>query len=150
MIGPGKNGRRSGSVAKGRCEAGCFAKNGRPLVRWILNHETSVREARGRRVQNPETAAANAVAEHLRERFEEPAQTDLVKPSWRWARGKRRRAIHVAPRPERRLIPPSPQLMDAGISSAVGWINLTTLLLRRFASFGRAALQVVVLPFRLR
>ena len=36
MIEPGKNGRRSGSVAKGRCEAGCSAKNGRPLVRWIL------------------------------------------------------------------------------------------------------------------
>ena len=32
MIEPGKNGHRSGSVAKGRCEAGCFAKNGRPLV----------------------------------------------------------------------------------------------------------------------
>ena len=29
--------------------------------------------------------------------------------------------------------------MDTGTSSAVGWINLTTLLLRRFASFGRAA-----------
>ncbi|MYI64994.1 MAG: IS110 family transposase, partial [Gemmatimonadetes bacterium] len=39
MIGPGKNGRRSGSVAKGRCEAGCFAKNGRPLVRWILDRQ---------------------------------------------------------------------------------------------------------------
>ena len=36
MIEPGKKGRRSGSVAKGRCETGCFAKNGRPLVRWIL------------------------------------------------------------------------------------------------------------------
>ncbi len=36
MIEPGKNGRRSGSVAKGRCETGCSAKNGRPLVRWIL------------------------------------------------------------------------------------------------------------------
>ncbi len=39
MIEPGKNGRRSGSVAKGRCEAGCVAKNGRPLVRWILSGE---------------------------------------------------------------------------------------------------------------
>ena len=36
MIEPGKKGHRSGSVAKGRCEAGRFAKNGRPLVRWIL------------------------------------------------------------------------------------------------------------------
>ena len=40
MIEPGKNGRRSGSVAKGRCEAGCSAKNGRPLVRWILERLT--------------------------------------------------------------------------------------------------------------
>ena len=37
MIEPGKNGRRS--VAKGRCEAGCFAKNERPLVRWILGSQ---------------------------------------------------------------------------------------------------------------
>ena len=37
MIEPGRNGHRSGSVAKGRCEAGCFAKNGRPLARWILH-----------------------------------------------------------------------------------------------------------------
>ena len=36
MIEPGKNGHRSGSVAKGRCEAARFAKNGRLLVRWIL------------------------------------------------------------------------------------------------------------------
>ena len=36
MIEPGKNGRRSGSVAKGRCEAARFAKNRRPLARWIL------------------------------------------------------------------------------------------------------------------
>ena len=34
--------------------------------------------------------------------------------------------------------------MDTGISSAVGWINLTTLLLRRFASFGRATLHASV------
>ena len=40
-----------------------------------------------------------------------------------------------APQPERRLTPPAPRSMDTGISSAVGWINLTTLLLRRFASF---------------
>ena len=40
MIEPGKNGRRSGSVAKGRCEAGCFAKNERPLVRWILSYRS--------------------------------------------------------------------------------------------------------------
>ena len=33
-----------------------------------------------------------------------------------------------------------PAPMDTGTTSALGWINLTTLLLRRFASFGRAAL----------
>ena len=37
------------------------------------------------------------------------------------------------------MIPPAPAWIDTGISSAVGWINLTTLLLR-FASFGRTAL----------
>ena len=47
MIEPGKNGRRSGSVAKGRCEAGCFAKNGRPLVRWILTDLNSRKPALG-------------------------------------------------------------------------------------------------------
>ena len=47
MIEPGKNGRRSGSVAKGRCEAGCFAKNGRPLVRWILIDRNSRKPALG-------------------------------------------------------------------------------------------------------
>ncbi len=46
MIEPDKNGRRSGSVAKGRCEAGCFAKNGRPLVRWILVTLTVVQASR--------------------------------------------------------------------------------------------------------
>ena len=30
--------------------------------------------------------------------------------------------------------------MDTGIGSAVGWVKLTTLLLRRFASFARATL----------
>jgi len=34
--------------------------------------------------------------------------------------------------------------MDTDISSAVGWINLTTLLLRRFASFGLASLHASV------
>ena len=46
MIEPGKNGRRSGSVAKGRCEPGCVAKNGRPLVRWILNCKSGLRRGR--------------------------------------------------------------------------------------------------------
>ncbi len=55
MIGPRKNGRRSGSVAKGRCEAGCFAKNGRPLVRWIL--------ARPPRPTSPWAAPVNGPAQ---------------------------------------------------------------------------------------
>ena len=137
MIEPGRNGRRSGSVAKGRCETGCSAKNGRPLVRWILNHETDVREARVLRAQNPETAAANAVAE----RFREPVQTDLVRRGWRCDGGQRCRTVHVPRRPERRLIPVTPPSMDTGIGSTVRWINLTTRFLR-FASFGRAALRL--------
>ena len=42
------------------------------------------------------------------------------------------------------MILPAPLSMDTDTNSAVGWINLTTLLLRRFASFGRAALQASV------
>ena len=41
------------------------------------------------------------------------------------------------------MIRPAPLSMDTGISSAVGWINLTTLLLR-FASFARAAVRAPV------
>ncbi len=108
MIEPGKNGRRSGSVAKGRCEAGCFAKNGRPLVRWILIHETGVQRARGRRVRYPPATAADAVAAHLRERLGEPVQTGLAKRGHRWNDARRCRAVHVPPKPERHLIPPAP------------------------------------------
>ena len=54
------------------------------------------------------------------------------------------RAVHVSPKPERRMIPPVPLSMDTGTSPAMGWINLTTLLLRRFASFRRAALRASV------
>ena len=65
MIEPGKNGRRSGSVAKGRCEAGCVAKNGRPLARWILRHirvaEASLEDAR----EKPQSGAHRAVAGKL-------------------------------------------------------------------------------------
>ena len=41
-------------------------------------------------------------------------------------------------------MPRAPASMDTGIISVVGWINLTTLLLRRFASFRRAALHASV------
>ena len=112
-------------------------------VCW-LNYETGVREARGRRAQNPETAAANAVAEHLRARFGEPVQMDLAKRGGRWDRGWRCRAVHALREPDRRLVPPAPMPMSTGTASDVGWINLTTLLLRRFASFGRGC------PFALR
>ena len=37
-------------------------------------------------------------------------------------------------KPERRLIPSAPLSMDTGISSALGWVNLNTRLLRHFAS----------------
>ena len=135
MIEPGKNGRRSGSVAKGRCEAGCFAKSGRPLVRWILTNETGGREARGGRVRDPADAAADAVAAHLRERAGEPVQTDLAKRGWRWDGGRRCRAVHALRTPERPTTPPAPMPMDTGTASALGWINLPTLFLRRFTSF---------------
>ena len=102
-------------------------------VCW-LNHETGVREAPGRRVRDPATAAADAVAEHLRERSGEPVQADLAKRGWRWDGDRRCRAVHGLRKPERRLTPLAPPSMDTGIGSAVGWINLTTLLLRRFAS----------------
>ena len=62
MIEPGKNGRRSGSVAKGRCEGGCFAKNGRPLVRWILTDLKSVQPALGGAA---ETASQSTVRSSL-------------------------------------------------------------------------------------
>ncbi len=42
------------------------------------------------------------------------------------------------------MIPPAPMPMGTGTDSVVGWINLTTSLLRRFASFS------VTLPFTLR
>ena len=139
MIEPGKNGRRSGSVAKGRCEAGCFAKSGRPLARWILNNETGVREARWGRLRDPDTAADDAVAAHLCARFVEPVQTDLANRGWRWDGGGRCRAVHALRKPERPTIPPAPMPMDTGTAFALWWINLPTLLLRRFASFARAA-----------
>lgn len=37
-------------------------------------------------------------------------------------------------------MPRAPASMDTGIFSTVGWINLTVLLLRLFASVARAAL----------
>lgn len=44
------------------------------------------------------------------------------------------RAVHALQKPERPTIPPAPASMDTGIISALGSINLPTLLLRRFAS----------------
>ena len=104
-----------------------------PGVCWLTGF-SRVQHRRRQRARNPETAAADAVAEHLRERFGEPFQTDLAKRGWRWDGGQRCRAVHVSPKPEPRLIPRASAPMDTDISSAVGWINLTTLLLRRFAS----------------
>jgi len=53
----------------------------------LLNNETGVREARGGRFCDPAPATAEAVAEHLRERFGEPVQTDLAKRGRRWDGG---------------------------------------------------------------
>ena len=115
MIEPGKNGRRSGTVAKGRCEAGCVAKNGRPLARWILPGLSRARDPRGDRVRDPATADADAVAEHLRERSGEPGQTALAQAR-----------LAVERRPVRPTIPQAPMSLDAGTGSASGWINLPT------------------------
>ena len=109
-------------------------------VSW-LNNETGVQHARAGCARDLANAAAEAVAAHPREPFGEPVQTDLVKRGWWPDRGQRCRAVHAPPKPEQRLMPRAPASMDTGTGSAVGWINLTTLLLRRFASFGRAALH---------
>jgi len=103
-------------------------------VRW-LNDETGVRAARGGRLRDPATAAADAVAANLRDRSGEPVQTDLARGGWRWDGGQRCRAVHALWKLGRPTSPPEPMPMDTGTGAAVGWINLTTLLLRRFASF---------------
>jgi len=114
-------------------------------VGW-LNDETGVREARGSRVRDPADAAADPVAAHLRERSGEPVHTDLAKRGWRCERGQRCRAAHALRKPERPTIPPAPRPMDTRTASALGSISLPTLLLRRLASFGRAAVRASVYP----
>ena len=112
-------------------------------VCW-LNHETGVREARGGRVQNPETAAADAVAEHLRERSREPVQTDLAK-----------RGLAVGRRPPvvGPCAPEAEAANDPVIADVDGHWHRFRLgvdqpdyvrLLRCFASFARAALHASV------
>ncbi len=130
MIEPGKNGRRSGSVAKGRCEAGCFAKNGRPLVRWILNDLSRAKHPLGAAPGDPAAGTDDAVAEHLRERSGEPVQTALAQAR-----------LAIRRRPVRRTIPQAPISMDTGTGSAVGWINLTT------CDSSGASLRLLVPPF---
>ena len=114
-----------------------------PGVCWLPGLSRA-RQARGRRVRNPATVAADAVAKHLRERFGEPVQTDLAKRGWRWVEGQRRRAVRALRKPKWRMIPPSPMSMDAGTASALGSINLTT----RDSSV--AWPRLLVLPFTLR
>ncbi len=77
MIEPGKNGRRSGSVAKGRCEASCFVTNGRPLVRWIL-----VRWSGHRRVAqaSPSGHLRNVSSGHCPQPIREAARQSIVVP----------------------------------------------------------------------
>ena len=92
---------------------------------------SGVRQALRRPVPRSSLAAAHAAARHPRERSKEPVQQAS------------RIGVGGETKPERRLIPLASVTMDTGISSAVGWINLTTRLLR-FASFGRAALHASV------
>ena len=60
--------------------------------------------------------------------------TGLAKRGWGRDGAPRCRAVDVPLKPVRQLIPPTPAPMDTGVISALGWFNLTTLLLRRFAS----------------
>jgi len=50
------------------------------------------------------TAVADAVPEHLRERFGEPVQTHLARRGWRSDEGRRCRAVHALRKAERRTI----------------------------------------------
>ena len=150
MIEPDKNGHRSGSVARGVARQVASGKTGVRLT-WILTPISGVpypisgvRRARRRRVRDPSSSTGNAVAGNHRKRSGEPVQTALAKCERRRDGGQRCRAVHVPPKPERRLSLPAPLSMDTGTGSAVGWINLTTCV-----SSGKSP-RSIVLPFRLR
>ena len=118
-------------------------RNVQRCVCWLA-HLSGVRQTRRRRVPDASSAAANTVAAHHRNRSGEPVQTGLPKRGQRWDGGQRCRAIHVPPKPERRLIPPMRLSMGTGTGSDVGWINLTTCV-----SSGVSP-RLIALPFTLR
>ena len=107
----------------------------RALRRLSAQYETEQRRQSG---QDASPTAANTVAAHHRKRSGEPVQTGLPKRGQRWDGGQRFRAIHVPPRPERRLIRPARLSMGTGTGSAVA---VYVRLLRCFASFDRVALH---------
>ncbi|MDE0075284.1 MAG: hypothetical protein OXR82_11020 [Gammaproteobacteria bacterium] len=105
------------------------------LLGWLagLDHETGVGEARGGRVRDPATAAADAGQEHVGERSGKPVQAALAQAR-----------LAVTRRPVRRTSPQAPMSMDTGTGSALGWINLTT------RDSSGASRRSLVLPFTLR
>ena len=92
-------------VRRDRCSGWCGAG-------WLTDL-SRVRHPRRRRVPVVSLASAHAVAAHLRKRSGEPGQTGLPKRGRQRDGGPRCRAVHVPPKPERRLSPPArPQVDD--------------------------------------
>ena len=100
-------------------------------VGW-LHCLSGVRQPLRRPVPRSSSATANTVAAHPREPSEEPVQRAL-RSSVGGGMEASDAGPSIHPKPERRLIPQAPASMDRGVSSALEWINLTTLFLRRFA-----------------
>ena len=111
-------------------------------VCW-LNDETGVREVRGGRVRDPANAAGDPVSAHLRERSGEPfRRTSRGEAGGVTEAGDAGPSMHSGSRSGQRFRQRRCRWTRAPLS-ALGWINLPTLLLR-FASFGRAALHASV------
>ena len=90
-----------------------------PGVCWLTDLRRA-KHRRGRRARDPATAAAEAVTEHLRERFGEPVQTHLATCGWRSDECRWCRAVHALRKPERRTISPAPMSLGMGTSFALG------------------------------
>ena len=107
------------SLRRGRTECGPKEYAGSPALGL-----SRVRQARRRHVRDPAAAAADAVAEHPRERSGEPVQRASRSAADGGMEAPRCRAVHVPAKPERRLIPASARVGGTGISSAAWWINM--------------------------
>ena len=104
-----------------------------PRVCW-LPRIRGARQALRRPVPRSSLATAHTAAEHPRERSGQPVQQASRIAADGGMEASDAGPSMYPPKPERHLIPRAPASMDTGISSALGWFNLTTLLLRRFAS----------------